>query len=67
MHKGRIHICYYSLTVFIILLKCQYLLCFLNVDPIYEGFKENVWVADQYDFFFIVSCEVVLPFTRRKE
>lgn len=66
MHEERIHICYCSLTVFMILLKCRYLLCFLNVDPIHESSKENMWVADQYDFS-IVSYEMALPFTRRKE
>lgn len=57
MYKGRIHIHYRSLTVLIILLKCQYLLCFLNVDPVYEGFKESVWVADQHVFFSVLVLD----------
>lgn len=65
MHKGWRRIHYHSLTVFIISLKCQYLLCFLNVDPIHESFKESVWVADQHGSFSVLY-EMMLSFTKLK-
>lgn len=66
MYKGWIHIHYHSLTVFIISLKCQYLLCFLNVDPIHKSFKESVWVADQHGSFSVLY-EMMLSFTKQKK